>query len=1176
MKTINPTQTAQGIGRQASASGLAIFLGVFVSILVLTAPQRVEAVCTLICGDGFCGPDPNNPGCFCFLHRDDPACGVLPPVEECTCPDGTKVTKLDPNKTCSAVCGDPIVVNSCTPLLARDIVRQGCGTVFAVDPGTGDTLVDEEVKAGSKLSVLTERAIDDVMQLHGLPASERNNVSIWARDRVRAQLYTRLSNIITADDRTDDEQALYNWLTNVVWQKRIAAAQAAWDQYRAWELARATCSYHEPNHTGYLGLSELGTLENNDACVTNGGTCFAGLPSFTHDDCDLSACDGFPLSPACLAQSIPAHPTYQHFKQYGAAIANKVYAEEPRALSVLTGTGKGLAIGIGVAAAVIVGAVTAAVLASFAIAFAQAVFPIAATISNLAGAIVWIGAPIVGSIFAVATTVVIGIIIIIVSAIQLADFQRIPVCLKEDIKIAAGVNVSPRACGESAQQGKPNLAMLITSDSGRQEIFLAFVAATLPEAAHTAAAPAPQSTPFWAVRNGSGTPLPSESGALLDLTSWPDPEGNPTLFQAGLYNGWFVAEIPRDGGETINVLTLGIEYVNHMGEKWTAWRSKCQQGGTQPCSPGKDIFILTRNGDEPPQGVSEQDFAQWFSTASAEIPYKNHSGQPRIASLHTAPSVTGFMSTGDFKEGSQLTLRADSSSPGATVAWDFGDGGTGSGSPVMHTFADNGTYNVTVTVTDELGSQGTGAFPVTITNVVPTIETVSASPEPSEEGMPVTIHATFSDPGTQDTHTCSVLANGSLISGQVDGLTCTAQTIYRDNGNQNVEVTVFDKDGGSSDSFTVAHQVINVPPQFTAATPDSVDEQQLVQISGRFQDQGPDDTPQQVSIDWGDGSSENGIFAASEIPGGVEGEFTFQHRYLDDNPTGTASDRYTITLEVRDKDGGVNGSSTTIAVNNVAPAATIDSLTDETGAVVGSDTSVVLVGSPMHLAGSFTDVGTQDTHTATMDWGDGASTTPALIQAAGSGAVTDTHVYEAPGLYALTLAVTDDDTQAGTATVSVAVVDPIGATQAVIETLAALTSDPSLDADTAAVLADALADLQGNNGGAGANGALDLLAKDNLNAALEKIKHAERRLAELEGVDVTSQRRTLALTAKAVALAAIAQAESTATRSELRKIDRAKVLVGEGDALLAAGDYITAVRRYQAAVRAVANLMSGK
>ena len=86
---------------------------------------------------------------------------------------------------------------------------------------------------------------------------------------------------------------------------------------------------------------------------------------------------------------------------------------------------------------------------------------------------------------------------------------------------------------------------------------------------------------------------------------------------------------------------------------------------------------------------------------------------------------------------------------------------------------------------------------------------------------------------------------------------------------------------------------------------------------------------------------------------------------------------------------------------------------------------------------TFTDAGTADTHTATIDWGDGTaadvgvvaetptgppgSTTPA------AGTISGSHVYADNGIYTVTVTVLDDDgaSHVDTFTVTVANVAPV-------------------------------------------------------------------------------------------------------------------------------------------------------
>jgi chitodextrinase len=72
----------------------------------------------------------------------------------------------------------------------------------------------------------------------------------------------------------------------------------------------------------------------------------------------------------------------------------------------------------------------------------------------------------------------------------------------------------------------------------------------------------------------------------------------------------------------------------------------------------------------------------------------------------------------EAKVGETVTFDGSGSQPGSSPIagydWVFGDGNTGSGAVVTHIYATAGTYQVTLTVTDQNGVGNSGG-PVTIT-----------------------------------------------------------------------------------------------------------------------------------------------------------------------------------------------------------------------------------------------------------------------------------------------------------------------------------------------------------------------------------------------------------------------------------------------------------------------------
>ena len=73
-----------------------------------------------------------------------------------------------------------------------------------------------------------------------------------------------------------------------------------------------------------------------------------------------------------------------------------------------------------------------------------------------------------------------------------------------------------------------------------------------------------------------------------------------------------------------------------------------------------------------------------------------------------------------FTSGTGLTVNFDASASSdgdgqiVSYAWTFGDAQTGRGMQPVHTFSGPGTYNVTLTVTDDRGATGTATRPITV------------------------------------------------------------------------------------------------------------------------------------------------------------------------------------------------------------------------------------------------------------------------------------------------------------------------------------------------------------------------------------------------------------------------------------------------------------------------------
>ncbi|MEQ1830003.1 MAG: PKD domain-containing protein [Pirellula sp.] len=237
-----------------------------------------------------------------------------------------------------------------------------------------------------------------------------------------------------------------------------------------------------------------------------------------------------------------------------------------------------------------------------------------------------------------------------------------------------------------------------------------------------------------------------------------------------------------------------------------------------------------------------------------------------------------------------------------------------------------------------------------------------------------------------------------------------ANHIYRDDNptgtasdGYTITVTIVDQDNDSG-SDDIGITVNNVDPAIDPImlSQSAIDESQSVTVSGSFTDPALGQLTETFTgtTVWSDG-----VVTLLTINGTL-GTFSTSRLFLDDHPaTGTAFDLFTVDITINDDDLGSDvRTSPVLRVNNVAPVIT-SFVSDATFENKGNE------GEPVNVTGAFTDIGTLDTHTVSVDWGDGsAPEMVTLVQGAGFGSVSGSHIYAAGGVYTVTLTVTDDDT----------------------------------------------------------------------------------------------------------------------------------------------------------------------
>ncbi len=371
-------------------------------------------------------------------------------------------------------------------------------------------------------------------------------------------------------------------------------------------------------------------------------------------------------------------------------------------------------------------------------------------------------------------------------------------------------------------------------------------------------------------------------------------------------------------------------------------------------------------------------------SAHRYIEVSDSAGEP-VENLLPTASVSADIDSGYAPLDISFNAGESTDSDGAIseYAWEFGDGTTGTGKTVLHTYAAPGTYTVELVVTDNRGGTGAASLAITVSQKSDT--TVPENVPPSAHLVhtldssfaPVTIHL---DAGGSSDSDGEIVTYKWRVGDFDTSTTAAALQLHFENADTVTALVIVMDDRGGLDSATTEIEIASRPvsPVNTSPIADLkyTQDSSIVASTVSFDASGSTDSDGLiVSYDWGLGS-----FDTTTTSPSLEHVFT--------NPGS-----YKVVLEVTDDQEATDRDSVTVSVTapiienqNPVPSFTITKSSPYAPSTVQADAS-----GSSDSDGSITEYG----------W-----TVEGV--AAGTGANLF-HEFTSAGSFDITLTVTDND-----------------------------------------------------------------------------------------------------------------------------------------------------------------------